>query len=127
MIPTRFMRGSLSGTSDAAPLARRLAPQRAEPLTAGGPESFSRTFRQQLARFRRNQPADQQIPAIHFRSLRHTHAVWQLKAGVHPRVVQERLGHETIGTTMDIHSHVMPSMGKEAVSQHGAMLYSKGS
>lgn len=89
------------------------------------PESFSRTFRQQLARFRRTQPINQQIPAIHFHSLRHTHAVWLLKAGVHPKVVQERLGHETIGITMDIYSHVMPSMGKEAASQLGAMLYNQ--
>lgn len=91
------------------------------------PESFSRTFRQQLARFRRTQPVNQQIPAIHFHSLRHTHAVWLLKAGVHPKVVQERLGHETIGITMDIYSHVMPSMGREAAAQLGAMLYNQSS
>lgn len=89
------------------------------------PESFSRTFRQQLAHFRNTQPVNQQIPAIHFHSLRHTHAVWLLKAGVHPKVVQERLGHETIGITMDIYSHVMPSMGREAAAQLGTMLYSK--
>lgn len=91
------------------------------------PESFSRTFRQQLARFRRSQPVNEQIPAIHFHSLRHTHAVWLLKAGVHPKVVQERLGHETIGITMDIYSHVMPSMGRDAAAQLGAMLYSQNS
>jgi integrase len=89
------------------------------------PESFSRSFRQQLARFRRTQPVSEQLPAIRLHSLRHTHAVWRLKAGVHPKVVQERLGHETIGITMDIYSHVMPSMGREAASQLGAMLYSK--
>lgn len=89
------------------------------------PESFSRTFRQQLARFHRTQPANAQIPAIHFHAMRHTHAVWLLKAGVHPKVVQERLGHETIGITMDIYSHVMPSMVREAATQLGAMLYSK--
>ena len=91
------------------------------------PESFSRTFRQQLRHFRNTQPVNQQIPAIHFHSLRHTHAVWLLKAGVHPKVVQERLGHETIGITMDIYSHVMPSMGREAAAQLGAMLYNQGS
>jgi len=37
----------------------------------------------------------------------HDYAVWLLKAGVHPKVVQERLGHETIGITMDIYSHVI--------------------
>jgi hypothetical protein len=39
--------------------------------------------------------------------------------------LQERLGHGTIGITMDIYSHVMPSMGREAATQPGAMLYSK--
>lgn len=83
---------------------------------------FPRTFLQQLARFRRTQPVNEQIPVIDFRALRHTHAVWLLKAGVHPKVVQERLGHETIEITMDIYSHDMPPVGKEAAAQLGTML-----
>ncbi len=46
-----------------------------------------------------------------FRALRHTAASLQLSQGVHPRVVQERLGHSTIAITLDIHSHLIPSMG----------------
>ena len=38
-----------------------------------------------------------------------------LLQGVHPKVVQERLGHAKMSTTMDIYSHSMPSMQKEAV------------
>ena len=34
---------------------------------------------------------------------------------MHPKVVQERLGHKYISTTMDLYSHVMPNMQKEAV------------
>ena len=36
---------------------------------------------------------------------------------VHPKVVQERLGHSKMGTTMDLYSHVMPSMQKDAVQK----------
>jgi integrase len=35
--------------------------------------------------------------------------------GVHPKVVQERLGHASIQTTMDIYSHVAPNLQKEAI------------
>lgn len=48
------------------------------------------------------------------KSLRHTHATLLLKQGIQPKVVQERLGHSTIAITMDIYSHVMPTMQKEA-------------
>jgi integrase len=36
---------------------------------------------------------------------------------VHPKVVQERLGHSTIAVTMDIYSHVTPGMQGEAVAK----------
>lgn len=49
--------------------------------------------------------------------LRHTHATLMLKAGVHPKIVQERLGHSTISQTLDTYSHVIPSMQKEAVQK----------
>ena len=40
-----------------------------------------------------------------------------LEAGEHPKVVQERLGHTTITTTMDIYSHVTPTMQRTAVER----------
>ena len=40
-----------------------------------------------------------------------------LLQGVHPKVVQERLGHSKMSTTMDLYSHVMPSMQKDAVER----------
>jgi len=46
--------------------------------------------------------------------LRHTCATLLLLAGVHPKVVSERLGHTTIRETMDTYSHVLPSMQREA-------------
>jgi integrase len=38
-----------------------------------------------------------------------------LMKGVHPKIVSERLGHSTIGITLDIYSHVLPTMQTEAV------------
>ena len=55
------------------------------------------------------------LDGMRLHDLRHTHATWLLKQGVHPKIVQERLGHASIGTTMDIYSHVIPSMQREAV------------
>lgn len=50
-----------------------------------------------------------------FHTLRHTHATILLAAGVHPKIVQERLGHSKISTTLDTYSHVIPGMQKAAV------------
>lgn len=48
--------------------------------------------------------------------LRHSHASHMLAARVHPKVVQERLGHSSIAITMDIYSHLMPNMQGEAAA-----------
>ncbi|MEP7180278.1 MAG: tyrosine-type recombinase/integrase [Pseudonocardiales bacterium] len=45
---------------------------------------------------------------------RHTAATLLLSEGVHPRVVMELLGHSQMRTTMDIYSHVMPALAREA-------------
>ena len=50
------------------------------------------------------------LPAIRFHDLRHSAATLLLSLGVHPKVVQELLGHTQISMTMDIYSHVLPSM-----------------
>jgi integrase len=57
------------------------------------------------------------LPYIRFHDLRHTHATLMLQQGVHPKIVSERLGHSTIGITMDIYTHVLPNMQKEAAHQ----------
>ena len=54
--------------------------------------------------------------------LRHTHATMLLRQGVHPKVLQERLGHASIGITLDTYSHVMPSMQEEAAEKIDAGL-----
>ena len=48
--------------------------------------------------------------------LRHSHASHLLAANIHPKVVQERLGHSSIAITMDIYSHLMPNMQGEAAA-----------
>ena len=47
-------------------------------------------------------------------NLRHTAASHLLVRGVHPKVVQELLGHSTITLTLDTYSHVIPSMSRDA-------------
>ncbi len=54
------------------------------------------------------------LRGIHLHSARHTHATLMLKQGVHPRVVQERLGHASIAITLDVYSHVMPGLQEAA-------------
>jgi integrase len=51
---------------------------------------------------------------VTFHGLRHTHATILLRAGVHPKVVSERLGHSTVGVTLDVYSHVLPDMQEQA-------------
>ncbi len=52
---------------------------------------------------------------FNFHSLRHTHATMLLEDGVKPKIVQQRLGHSRISTTMDKYIHVTEKMRSEAV------------
>ncbi len=54
--------------------------------------------------------------------LRHTHATLMLKAGVHPKIVSERLGHANISITLDTYSHVLPVL-QEASAQRFDQLF----
>jgi len=54
---------------------------------------------------------------IRLHDLRHTHATLMLKAGVHPKVVSERLGHANIGITLDTYSHVLPGLQEAAAER----------
>ena len=53
--------------------------------------------------------------------MRHTMATLMLEAGVHPKVVQQRLGHRSIQMTLDRYSHVSMSMQAEAATVIGAI------
>ena len=55
------------------------------------------------------------LPDIRFHDLRHSSATMLLGMKVHPKIVQEILGHSQISITMDIYSHVLPTMQEEAM------------
>jgi integrase len=54
------------------------------------------------------------LPRQRFHDLRHLFACLLLLRNTHPKVVQEMLGHTQISTTMDIYSHVLPTMRRAA-------------
>jgi len=54
------------------------------------------------------------VRVIRLHDARHTHASLMLKQGVHPKIVQERLGHGSIQVTLDTYSHVAPGLQRAA-------------
>ncbi|MBC9786429.1 site-specific integrase [Heliobacterium chlorum] len=66
--------------------------------------------------------AKAEIPKTNLHSLRHTYATRLLEAGVHPKVVQELLGHGSIRITLDTYSHVLPDVKKQAIDKIEGML-----
>jgi len=81
------------------------------PTTVGGtwdPKNFSRAFRALVKHAG--------IPRISFHELRHTHCTHLLRAGTHPKIVSERVGHPTIAITLDLYSHAIPDMQEEAAN-----------
>lgn len=62
------------------------------------------------------------LPRIRFHDLRHTCATLLLGQGVHPKLVQEQLGHSRIGTTLDTYSHVALPMMDEIATRMDSLL-----
>jgi integrase len=63
-----------------------------------------------------------ELPSIRFHDMRHTNATLMLGQGVHPKVVQERPGHSQVSITLNIYSHVLPGLGREAIERLGESL-----
>jgi integrase len=61
------------------------------------------------------------LPRRRFHDLRHTSASLLLELGIHPKVVQERLGHSQIAITLDTYSHVIPTLQREAAEKLGGL------
>jgi integrase len=61
------------------------------------------------------------LPPIRLHDLRHTMATVGLEAAIHPKIIQERLGHASISMTLDTYSHVMPGLQREASERLSAM------
>jgi integrase len=57
------------------------------------------------------------LPKIRLHDLRHTHATLALQAGVHPKIVSERLGHATVSLTLDVYSHAIGHMQADAAQE----------
>lgn len=66
------------------------------------------------------------LPTIRLHDLRHGHATMALRAGVHPRVVQERLGHASIAVTLGVYSHVDMAMQAAAAENVSALIPRRG-
>ena len=54
------------------------------------------------------------LPRITFNDLRHTCASLLFQKNVHPKFVQELLGHASVAITLDTYSHMLPGMGSQA-------------
>ncbi len=77
------------------------------------PASFSNTVDRLVARAG--------VPPIRMLDLRHTYATFALRAGVHPAIVSERLGH-SIAVTIDLYSHAVPGLEREAAGVVGDLI-----
>lgn len=80
------------------------------------PETVTRQFAATVTRLG--------LPKITLHGLRHTWASLALAAGIHAKVVQERLGHANVGITLNIYSHVAPVMHDDAAEQVAALVRS---
>ena len=73
------------------------------------PDSITKMFARTAARAG--------VGEVSFHGLRHTHATDLLRAGVHPKVASERLGHASIAITLDTYSHVIPGLQEDAAQR----------
>ena len=73
------------------------------------PDTVLDTFHQLLK--------DAGLPTMRFHDLRHSAATILFVAGVNPKVIQELLGHSKISITLEVYSHVLPSMQQEAAGK----------
>lgn len=62
---------------------------------------------------------------VRFHDLRHTHATLMLMAGIHPKIVSERLGHSKVAITLDIYSHIVPGLQEAAAESFDKLLKPK--
>ncbi|MGH2756028.1 MAG: tyrosine-type recombinase/integrase [Actinomycetota bacterium] len=66
------------------------------------------------------------LPWIRLHDLRHTHATLALEAGVHPKIVSERLGHSTVSFTLDVYSHAIRHLQTEAAEKIAGLIRGDG-
>jgi integrase len=105
---------------------RRLKRQQAEELLAIGIRQTGETLACARADGKPHQPLSltyefarfmgrmKDLPRVRFHDLRHSHATQLLASGVHPKIASERLGHASVGITLDLYSHVTDTMQSDA-------------
>jgi integrase len=67
------------------------------------------------------------LPGLRLHDLRHAYATTLLAAGVHPKIASEALGHSSVAFTMDVYSHVLPTMQGEGQGDPGGTRGASGS
>jgi integrase len=67
------------------------------------------------------------LKGIRLHDCRHTHASLMLKQGIHPKIVQERLGHSSIALTLDTYSHIVAGLQEAAALRFDDLIVSKQS
>lgn len=82
--------------------------------TVRNPGDVGERFTRTLKKIQEDLPG---LPDLTIKGLRHTHATLMLESGIHAKVVQERLGHSNISTTLNIYSHVTPTMQEDAMAK----------
>ncbi len=126
MVPPKTAKGRrsvrLSGVAREALRKHRLRQDR---LRASWPEDLGLVFPNDAGEPRRSRNVINgcfarvkkkgNLPDVRFHDLRHTCATLLLTKGIHPKIVQEMLGHSTIAITLDTYSHVLPNLQGEAV------------
>jgi integrase len=65
------------------------------------------------------------LQGIRLHDARHSHASLMLKAGTHPKIVQERLGHSSVTITLDTYSHVTPGLQEAAAARFDELVSPK--
>jgi integrase len=103
----RLLSGTLWHDNDLVFPSRKGTPMNAKNLTARSYKPLLRSVG---------------LPDIRLHDLRHTCATLLLSKGVHPKLVQELLGHATISITLDTYSHVLPGMGDQTITAMESVL-----
>jgi integrase len=62
------------------------------------------------------------LKGVRLHDARHSHASLMLKAGTHPKIVQERLGHSSVTITLDTYSHIAPGLQEAAAESFDKLL-----
>jgi integrase len=87
------------------------------PCTKGtfwNPRNMSRVFKRLID--------STDLPPVALHGLRHSHITHLLKANVHPKIASERAGHSSVAITMDVYSHAVPDMQREAAEKIDEMM-----